>query len=209
MVDNYTSLTSIKAYAPNLTIVMLGINDAQSSEAVSTYSTNIQTLITTAKLSGDVIIMSPVPSDPSLTTTVAFEAAYTSTLQGFAASNNIVFMDLFHRFGGAFVSPMMTKYTPSQSGRLLRCSTFRVFVLVLIQSHLWPASPRAFLQFRKRVQVMSSYRTTIAGTVVALLTYITNDPGPFCFLSAISCYHPATISASKRAYNDLCGLEIT
>jgi lysophospholipase L1-like esterase len=106
--DSATSIIAIKAWAPDLTVIMLGINDAQSNVTTATYLANIQAMVTAAKLSGDVIVMSSVPSDPSLASTVTLEAAYAAALPSLAGSNNIVFMDLFNRFGGAFVSPMMT-----------------------------------------------------------------------------------------------------
>ena len=78
--DANTSLSAIKAWAPDLTIIMLGINDAQSNIPPATYQANIQTIITNAKLSGDVVVMTVVPSDPSLTTAVALEKSYACSL---------------------------------------------------------------------------------------------------------------------------------
>jgi lysophospholipase L1-like esterase len=106
--DSVTSLTAIKGWAPDLTIIMLGINDAQTGVSASAYSANIQAIISAAKISGDVVIMSSVPSDPSLSSTVALEKQYDSVLPGLAATNGIPFLDMFNRFGGAFSSPLMT-----------------------------------------------------------------------------------------------------
>jgi lysophospholipase L1-like esterase len=102
-----TSLTAIKGRAPDLTIIMLGINDAQTGISASTYASNIQAIITAAKVSGDVIIMSMVPSDPSLTSTVSLGKQYASLLPGLAAANGILCLDVFSRFGATFVSPLM------------------------------------------------------------------------------------------------------
>jgi lysophospholipase L1-like esterase len=106
--DSNTSLTAIKAWAPDLTIIMLGINDAQSSVSPTTYRNNVQTIISNAKLSGDVVVMSMVPVDPSLTAAIASEKAYAALLPALAEANSIPFLDMFTRFGnGSFVSPMM------------------------------------------------------------------------------------------------------
>lgn len=51
----------IRAYAPDLTIINLGINDAFTPLAVETYLANIQTLIDVASETGDVLIHLPVP----------------------------------------------------------------------------------------------------------------------------------------------------
>jgi lysophospholipase L1-like esterase len=104
--DNTTSLTAIKAWAPDLTVIMLGINDAQQGIAPATYQANIQALISAAKASGDVVIMSMVPSDPTLASTVTNEKLYAATLPALASSNGAPFLDMYNRFG-AFASPLM------------------------------------------------------------------------------------------------------
>lgn len=106
--DANTSLSAIKAWAPDLTIIMLGINDAQSNIPPATYQANIQTIITNAKLSGDVVVMSVVPSDPSLTTVVALEKSYAALLPALASANNVPFIDMFSRFNSSFTTSMMT-----------------------------------------------------------------------------------------------------
>lgn len=49
--------TGWEAYAPHLTFIALGANDKNNSIAVATFSANIQTLITRAQVSGDVVLV--------------------------------------------------------------------------------------------------------------------------------------------------------
>lgn len=56
----YQSVSSITAYAPDLTVISLGLNDATTGTTAATFEANLRTLVTTAKLSGDVILM-PFP----------------------------------------------------------------------------------------------------------------------------------------------------
>jgi len=52
----------LAVYAPDLTIINLGINDWLTGVLPATYSTNIEVLIAKARLSGDVAIMTGAPS---------------------------------------------------------------------------------------------------------------------------------------------------
>lgn len=58
---SFRSTVCIQAYAPDLTIISLGINDANSAASVSTWHTNLATLIAAAQVSGDVVIVPPLP----------------------------------------------------------------------------------------------------------------------------------------------------
>lgn len=88
---------AISTYAPDLTVICLGINDATTSVAQATYAANIQTLITAAAVSGDVILMTPPPSSGA--TYVANEPLYNSTLLG---HTECAVLDVYNRFGGVW-----------------------------------------------------------------------------------------------------------
>lgn len=91
------SKDAIRDYQPDLTIIMLGINDAGQGLPVATWSANMLSLIQTAQLSGDVILMSVVPSDS--TGLVAWEAQYRDAAKALAASTGSGFLDLFAEIG--------------------------------------------------------------------------------------------------------------
>jgi lysophospholipase L1-like esterase len=94
----YGGAACIKGYAPDLTIISLGINDASASVTEATWQANMQTIITAALASGDVILASPVPSN-STGGNPALEATYQGASLAFAQSNSIGYFDLFSRFG--------------------------------------------------------------------------------------------------------------
>lgn len=51
----------IRSYAPDLTIISLGLNDASDGTSVATWLAAMETVIAVAAESGDVIVMSPIP----------------------------------------------------------------------------------------------------------------------------------------------------
>lgn len=94
---SYVSLNSVRAYAPDLTFIMLGINDAlaYSTAQVQTY---LSSIITAAQVSGDVCLLSVIPSrspdrDPSI------EDGYRVMTKALAVAKGCSFIDIFARFG--------------------------------------------------------------------------------------------------------------
>lgn len=79
-------LNFLKFIAPVLTIIDLTINDSNSQTLLATYSANIQTIITAAKLSGDVMLMVGPPSNTIQATNGTLDT-YIAALQTLAASN--------------------------------------------------------------------------------------------------------------------------
>ena len=85
---------------PDLTIICLTINDWANAVSVSSWQTSMQTLITKAKATGDVILMSGVPSNIT-TTTQANQQAFVTALKSLAASNGVPMLDIWTRWYGA------------------------------------------------------------------------------------------------------------
>lgn len=54
---------AITAYAPDLTLIALGINDGINNNTPETFYANYAPIITTAQATGDVVLISPIPSD--------------------------------------------------------------------------------------------------------------------------------------------------
>jgi hypothetical protein len=92
----------LKFYAPDLTIIGTGINDARYSYTVPTWTADTQALITAAKLSGDVILKTVIPSQDS--TVSALEAQYAAAAQTLAATNGCGVVDINARFGDWFTA---------------------------------------------------------------------------------------------------------
>jgi len=88
-------LSSITAYAPDLTIIDLSINDRRLGLYNSTFDTNLQTIVTTAKATGDVILCVPVPSSLSYSayTTEVNIGNFNSAIYAVAKANNCLVFD--------------------------------------------------------------------------------------------------------------------
>lgn len=91
--QRFNGIGAIEAYQPDLTIIDLGINDAQGILGSTAFMTNITALVTAAKITGDVIIKTMIPSqDP---TTFSYEQAYVVALLATAYPA----VDMFNRYG--------------------------------------------------------------------------------------------------------------
>lgn len=85
-------LPSISAYAANLTVIQLTINDSVTNTNLATYAANLQTIVNRAKLTGDVILESGYPS------LGINAAAYVTQAQQVAANSAIPFLDVTYRW---------------------------------------------------------------------------------------------------------------
>lgn len=97
----YNPIPAISVVAPNLTLINLSINDWNAGTAISTYIANIQAVITAALATGDVILVTANPSQTPFSgdATQSAQQQYVTALYGLAASNNLVLIDLFSRWG--------------------------------------------------------------------------------------------------------------
>ena len=112
----WSPLNTIASFAPDLTIITLGINDWENSIPLATSQSNLQAIITAAKVVGDVILCSGVPSNPAQGVTTATQLTYVSMMQSLAASNGIIFMDIFNRWVNWTVSNNLGFYTTASAG---------------------------------------------------------------------------------------------
>lgn len=111
----YSALNHLKNIAPDLTTIRLGINDWNPATPISTaaYSANIQALITAAKLSGDVILVTPNPTQETGTMTLAGQSAYIKVLYALAEANQIALVDVWSRFS-SYADSSSTFYSDSE-----------------------------------------------------------------------------------------------
>lgn len=93
----YSSLGGIKAVAPDLTLINLGINDWVAGTNLTSFNTDYQTLITTAKISGDCAVIIPVPSGTT-SAPQATQDIYANAIRTLAATNGIPTIDIYARF---------------------------------------------------------------------------------------------------------------
>lgn len=100
--DVYSPIPMMATAAPDAFIIDLGINDWNTSGgniALATHITNMQAIITAAKAVGDVILMSPAPSDTATISSAAYQQGYVDAQRSLAVTNDIPFIDAFARFG--------------------------------------------------------------------------------------------------------------
>lgn len=95
----WSSTKLIAAIAPDLTVIALGVNDIAQGVALATSQTSLQTIITQAKVSGDVLVVAPFPSQTG-TNNNANMAAFYTMLKTLATTNNCAFIDTSDRLGG-------------------------------------------------------------------------------------------------------------
>jgi len=93
----WSPLSLLPTIAPDLTIVDLTINDSNAGTALATYSTNIQALITSAKLSGDVVLMVGPPSNTAAATNGTLDT-YIGTLQNLSITNGAPLVNFKQRW---------------------------------------------------------------------------------------------------------------
>jgi hypothetical protein len=92
--------------APDLTIINCGLNEMGSGGSSSAYSAALQTMIATARLSGDVLLMFPHPSGSPYNNNVA---TFRNIASGLAVSNSIAFISLYDYFGGTFTPALQAR----------------------------------------------------------------------------------------------------
>jgi lysophospholipase L1-like esterase len=94
--QNSTCLNALAFFAPDLTIINLGINDEINSIATATTKSNLQTIGNTAKISGDVFLNMHTPANAAgnLANQAATETAYSQL----AATNNWALVDWLQRY---------------------------------------------------------------------------------------------------------------
>ncbi|MEO6536233.1 MAG: peptidoglycan-binding protein [Candidatus Paceibacterota bacterium] len=104
----YTARPQLRYLAPKLTIINLTINDWNATTSTSTYTTQIQNLINDGKISGDVLLMSGNPSNPSGYASVSQQQTYIDIIKSLAVSNNCAMIDLTSRWGSYAVKSALT-----------------------------------------------------------------------------------------------------
>ncbi|HEX3795021.1 MAG TPA: SGNH/GDSL hydrolase family protein [Acidimicrobiales bacterium] len=118
-----SSLSCIEAYAPSLTVIALGGDDAILSgppTSVADFTTAVQSVISAAQRSGDVLLWTEPLSESGGLVSVPAEQEYASALYGLASKNNVGLVDI----GALFVSGASAaaaglfydQYHPNQQG---------------------------------------------------------------------------------------------
>jgi lysophospholipase L1-like esterase len=104
-------LVTLEYLAPVLTIIEFGPNDLSAGNSAASVKTELQTAITAAQLSGDVMLMTWTPDlrSPSLT------PSYLAMAKALAAADNIPLYDLNARWVSEPISSALGYYVTSDS----------------------------------------------------------------------------------------------
>jgi lysophospholipase L1-like esterase len=115
------SLEAISEYKPDLTIIMLGINDAGSGVSVRDWlEFNRQILVAARAGGGDVIFMTPIASSPdAYPINAAGEAAYTKAMPQLATGQGVPWIDIHDLFGPFDQSLFVDGLHPKSQGYML------------------------------------------------------------------------------------------
>jgi lysophospholipase L1-like esterase len=84
-------IAGLQKFAPDLTIIMLGINDQTGATSEATFKTSVQTIVTAARLSGDAILVAATPA--STTGGEPARRAYANYMRDMAIINGCPFVD--------------------------------------------------------------------------------------------------------------------
>lgn len=94
-------LAKMAGYASDLTFLMLMTNEMGANSSTGTFKTNQQKIITNAKLTGDVLLITPPPLSPTGSTyprTLAEQLVYINIYRDLARENGIQILDLWSRW---------------------------------------------------------------------------------------------------------------
>lgn len=96
--------SAIKAYAPDLTIISLGLNDARDSRTVGDWLTDMGEVIAAAQVSGDVLIIPPFPvGEGASSVRKTLVPTYISAIRRV----NLPAVNIAARWGGDYTNSMM------------------------------------------------------------------------------------------------------
>lgn len=108
----YSYQNAIPLFTPDLTLLCVGINDWAVPTSISSYTSSMQILINQAKITGDVIIVTPVFSSTSIISQNT-QNTFITAMAGLAATNGIPI------FYTANISSNWVSYTAANSAGLM------------------------------------------------------------------------------------------
>lgn len=115
----YQAPGRITSLAPDLTILMMEINDWNAPTALATFKSSTQSAITTCAAVGDVILVTGFPSNPATKSSLAVQQTYVDVYKQLSNENQIPLIDVWGQFfGGSWAGSgyMSDDLHPTQAG---------------------------------------------------------------------------------------------
>lgn len=100
--DAWNSIAGLDTYDPDLTIFMLGINDASVPVSLEEFRENIETFGDVAEVYGSFLLMSTIPSQDA--EVAALEADYRDVMRELSAERGWPMVDIYERFGSYVIA---------------------------------------------------------------------------------------------------------
>ncbi len=94
----YSPGLAIQVVAPDLTIIECEGNDLLQAIPVATFKANLLFLINKAKLSGDVVLIAPIPLEVSTAGSLALQNTYITAIKELAVSENVALVNIFDQW---------------------------------------------------------------------------------------------------------------
>lgn len=99
-VNGTLSQAAISYLAPDLTIISLGINDSIAGVTQAAYQARMETLVTLARATGDVVVLTNPRTDPAYAAGIdALQASYEAGVLAYCHTNGIPVVDWYERIG--------------------------------------------------------------------------------------------------------------
>lgn len=124
--NEYDACKALVWVDPDLTIINLGVNDwIALSVPLATFITQYQTIITAAKTAGSVILVTPIPSEPSsgAAPETAIQRTYSEAVKALAIANDLPVVDIngyWQSYSGAlnrgYMYGQTDRYHPGPGG---------------------------------------------------------------------------------------------
>jgi len=110
---NIFSVPNTLSLGQDLSVICLGINDANNSVSPSTFQANLSAIVTAAQAVGDVLLYTYTPTDPSGHASYATQQSFQAVIQGLAASAGTASFDIFGRWVSYAVTNPLGLYNDS------------------------------------------------------------------------------------------------
>lgn len=94
----YGAFASIPLFAPDLSVIDIGINDWLLGTSPAAYQTSLTNLVTQCQITGDVILVTPAPTAIA-TTPQATQQPFITAMYAVAAAKNVPIVDNWARWG--------------------------------------------------------------------------------------------------------------